>query len=155
MLQGSRMSSRQPNTYPHPPIPAARLFFVFLCFFGVFFHLGKTWSRGWGWTCLVPVLDHQGREAVLRGEGQEDPEVAYGLEYELHISGIILTHKQQFSSSIHLSFSYKVYRILRSQSPRWIHRTGGVLDTASRWPRQRPTRQWHRGEGVLVRNLGS
>ena len=24
--------SQQPKTHPHPPIPAARLFFVFLCF---------------------------------------------------------------------------------------------------------------------------
>ena len=33
--------NQQPKTYPHPPIPAARLVFVFL-FVSVFFHLGSS-----------------------------------------------------------------------------------------------------------------
>ena len=36
------VGTQQPKTYPHPPIPAARLFFVFLRVFSVFFHLGKS-----------------------------------------------------------------------------------------------------------------
>ena len=33
---------QQPTTYPHPRILAARLSFVSLCVFNVFFHLGES-----------------------------------------------------------------------------------------------------------------
>ena len=52
VLQGAAAlipaGNRQPKTYPHPPTPAAGLFSVLLCVFGVFFHLGKSRSRGRG-----------------------------------------------------------------------------------------------------------
>ena len=43
-----RSSRQQPKSSPHTPIPAAKLFLLFVCFFYILFHGGKTLKSGVG-----------------------------------------------------------------------------------------------------------
>ena len=59
--------SQQPRTYPHPPIPAARLFFVFQCLHD-FLPPEEVLKSGAGITCLVPILQRMRTESPPKEE---------------------------------------------------------------------------------------